>query len=129
MINARYTEVLYNLLNNEEVNNKINVAMSTYPLYEQKTQNSNIPIYIPTRVELNKKILDYYKYREIAFETVGRFIGLILLLFLYIILSGGRNAFRVITNKVYSPITKTLTDYLLNPLYKTFLKRKICCWQ
>lgn len=74
MINARYTEVLYNLLNNEEVNNKINVAMSTYPLYEQKTQNSNIPIYIPTRVELNKKILDYYKYREIAFETVGRFI-------------------------------------------------------
>ena len=65
-------------------------------------------------------------------KTVGRFIGLILLLFLYIILSGGRNAFRVITNKVYSPITKTLTDYLLNPLYiiidfsrkKDFLKGK-----
>ena len=58
------------------------------------------------------ELIGYYKSK-----TVGRFIGLILLLFLYIILSGGRNAFRVITNKVYSPITKTLTDYLLNPLY------------
>ena len=73
------------------------------------------------------ELIYYYKSK-----TVGRFIGLILLLFLYIILSGGRNAFRVITNKVYSPITKTLTDYLLNPLYiiidfsrkKDFLKGK-----
>jgi len=58
------------------------------------------------------ELIDYFKSK-----TVGRFIGLILLLFLYIILSGGRNAFRVITNKVYSPMAKTLTDYLLNPLY------------
>ena len=50
-------------------------------------------------------------------KTTSEFIILILLLFLYIILSGGRNAFRVITNKVYSPMAKTLTDYLLNPLY------------
>ena len=73
------------------------------------------------------ELIGYFKSK-----TVGRFIGLILLLFLYIILSGGRNAFRVITNKVYSPIAKTLTDYLLNPLYiiidfsrgKDFLKGK-----
>ena len=58
------------------------------------------------------ELIGYFKSK-----TVGRFIGLILLLFLYIILSGGRNAFRVITNKVYSPMAKTLTDYLLNPLY------------
>lgn len=74
MINAKYTEVLYNLLQDDRCKNLIENAMSKYPLYKQKTQNSNIPIYIPKREELNKKILDYYKYREIAFETVGRFI-------------------------------------------------------
>lgn len=74
MHNARYTEILYELLHNEETKNLIEKAMSTYPLYEQRNLSSNIPIYIPTREELNKKILDYYKYREIAFETVGRFI-------------------------------------------------------
>ena len=59
-----------------------------------------------------KDLIDYYKSK-----SKDNFIGLIFLLFLYIILCGGRNAFRVITNKVYSPIAKTLTDYLLNPIY------------
>ena len=45
------------------------------------------------------------------------FTVLIFLLLLYIILCGGRNTFRVVTNKIYSPMAKTLTDYILNPFY------------
>ena len=75
MIPARYTEVLYNLLNNPQTKAEIDNAMSTYPLYEATTDKEyNIPNIIPTREQLNKKILDYYKYREIGFETVGRFL-------------------------------------------------------
>ena len=37
-------------------------------------------------------------------------------LFVYMILSGGKNLFRVVTNKIYSPMTKTLADYFLNPI-------------
>ena len=43
----------------------------------------------------------------------------IFLLFVYLVFCGGRNAFRVVTNKLYSPMTKTLTDYDLNPVYLT----------
>ena len=75
MIYARYTEVLYNLLNNEQTRALIDEKMSTYPLYVSTSkQEYGIPNIIPTREELNKKILDYYKYREIGFETVGRFL-------------------------------------------------------
>lgn len=76
MIPARYTEVLYNLINNPQTKTEIDRAMSTYPLYESTNQNKeyNIPDIIPTREQLNKKILDYYRYREIGFETVGRFL-------------------------------------------------------
>jgi hypothetical protein len=45
------------------------------------------------------------------------FTVLIFLLLLYIVLCGGRNTFRVVTNKIYSPMAKTLTDYILNPFY------------
>lgn len=75
MIYARYTEVLYNLLNNKQTRALIDKKMSTYPLYVSTSkQEYGIPNIIPTREELNKKILDYYKYREIGFETVGRFL-------------------------------------------------------
>lgn len=75
MIQARYTEVLYNLLNNQRVKSKIDEKMSTYPLYQSTSQHEyNIPNIVPTREELNNKILNYYKYREIGFETVGRFL-------------------------------------------------------
>ena len=75
MIPARYTEVLYNLLNNPQTKTEIDKAMSTYPLYKATTNKEyNIPNIIPTREQLNKKILDYYRYREIGFETVGRFL-------------------------------------------------------
>lgn len=49
-------------------------ALSTYPLYEPKSKNEFIPNLIPTREELNKKLLNAYKYREIGFETIGRFL-------------------------------------------------------
>ena len=47
----------------------------------------------------------------------GQFTFFIFLLIIYLILCGGRNAFRVLTNKIYSPMTKTLTDYFINPIY------------
>ena len=59
-----------------------------------------------------KEIKEYYVEKDTIY-----FIFLIILLALYIVLSGGRNAYRVATNKIYSPMTKTLTDYFLNPLY------------
>lgn len=75
MIPARYTEVLYNLVKNSQTKPLIDQAMSTYPLYQATTNKEyNIPNIIPTREELNKKILNYYMYREIGFETVGRFL-------------------------------------------------------
>lgn len=74
MLIARYTEVLNNLMDNERTMTMINQAMSTYPLYQSHNEHTFIPNIIPTREEINKKILDHYKYREIAFETVGRFI-------------------------------------------------------
>lgn len=75
MMQPRYTEVLCNLMNNERAMTAINTAMSDYPLYtnpESKTIGG-VPL-IPTREELNSKILNYYKYREIGFETFGRFL-------------------------------------------------------
>lgn len=74
MIYAKYTEVLKNLLDNPQTKELIDKAMSTYELYEQRTKGEYIPIHIPTRQELNDAILNYYKYREIGFETVGRFL-------------------------------------------------------
>lgn len=75
MIPARYTEVVYNLVNNPQTKTKIDEAMSSYPLYESTNQHIyGIPNIVPTREELNKKILNYYMYREIGFETVGRFL-------------------------------------------------------
>lgn len=69
---ARYTEVLINLLENPQTKPLIDKALSTYPMYVPI--NENTYSIIPTREELNNKILNHYKYREIGFETVGRFI-------------------------------------------------------
>ena len=71
---ARYTEVLKNLMDNEQTRPLIEQALSTYPLYQQRTTGEFIPVHIPTREELNNAILNHYKYREIGFETVGRFL-------------------------------------------------------
>lgn len=76
IIPAKYTEVLDNLLNNEEAKVAIDEAMATYPLYEQeeKARQFGTAYHVPTRKELNNKILNYYRFREIGFETFGRFI-------------------------------------------------------
>lgn len=70
MIKAQYTVVLNSLLNDEVTKAEIEKALSEYPLYQpQKTYDI-----IPNRSELNQRLLNHYKYREIGFETVGRFI-------------------------------------------------------
>lgn len=72
-IHAKYTVVLKTLMDDPAAAGKIREAMSTYPLYTQKSKGEFIPVHIPERDELNQKILNYYKYREIGFETPARF--------------------------------------------------------
>ena len=77
MIPAKYTEVLDNLLRYEDTAAAIAEAMSKYPLYEtdpNRTNEYRTAYKVPTRAELNDKILSYYRWREIGFETVGRFL-------------------------------------------------------
>lgn len=77
IIPAKYTEVLDNLLRNEQASAKITQAMSTYPLYQtdpNKTKEYGTSYTIPTRQELNNKILNYYRFREIGQETFGRWL-------------------------------------------------------
>lgn len=71
---AKYTVVLNELLRHPETKAKIDDILSRYPMYTPKSKNEYIPRIVPTREELNRKILNYYKYREIGFETVGRFL-------------------------------------------------------
>ena len=42
---------------------------------------------------------------------------LFFLLIIYIVLCGLRNVYRVITNRIYNPMTRALADYFLNPLF------------
>ena len=71
-MNAKYTVYLKSLLDYPETKALIDKALSSYPMYEPKNL-ANFGL-IPKRSELNEKLLNHYKYREIAFETVGRFI-------------------------------------------------------
>ena len=48
------------------------------------------------------------------------FAILIFFLILYFLLSAGRNIYRVTTNKLYSPMTKALFDYILVPVLITY---------
>lgn len=70
MIRAKYTEVLKNLLDDPEAKAAIDKALSFYPLYKPEKKYD----LVPDREELNARLLNHYKYREIAFETVGRFL-------------------------------------------------------
>lgn len=67
---AKYTVVLRSLIENPQTKTKLDEALATYPLYKAKNDHD----IIPTRELLNQKILDHYKYREIGFETIGRFL-------------------------------------------------------
>lgn len=74
MIQAKYTVVLKTLLDDPTIKPLIDKALSTYPLYVKKSKEEYIPSYIPTREELNAKILNHYKYREIGTETIEGFL-------------------------------------------------------
>ena len=64
--------------------------------------------------------------------SIGNFILFIFLLIVYMILSAGKNLYRIFVTKIYNPMVKTLQDYLLNPIYliyyfgaqKDFMKNK-----
>lgn len=67
---AKYTVVLKTIMDIPEGMEKINQALSKYPLYEPVKKYD----IIPDRAELNRRLLNHYKYREIGFETVGMFL-------------------------------------------------------
>lgn len=67
---AQMSVKLHSLLVNEQAKTALDKALSTYPLYQGKKQYD----LIPTREQLNERLLNHYKYREIGFETVGRFL-------------------------------------------------------
>ena len=63
---------------------------------------------------------DSYKIQliQIYSENSGGYFALfVFLLFIYVILCGLKNVFRVVTNKIFSPMTTSVTDYFLNPAY------------
>ena len=77
MIPARYTEVLDNLLRTPQTKAWIDTAMSDYPLYQ--TNPNRVQVYgtaysVPSRDELNNKILNHYRFCEIGQETIGRWL-------------------------------------------------------
>jgi hypothetical protein len=74
---AKYTEILDTLLRNPTTKPAIDEAMSAYPLYQ--TDPDKVKVYgtaysIPTRTELNNKILNHYRFQEIGQETFGRWL-------------------------------------------------------
>ena len=69
---------------------------------------------------LYKNPLDVLKnYKNKEKRSNSDFGILIFCLIIYIILSGLKNSFRVITTKVYTPMTTTFAEYILNPIYNT----------
>ena len=69
---ARFTAELHELLKDEEFKTELQRVMNNYPLY--KAENPDVYGHIPTREELNKKIIDHYRFYEIGSETPGRFL-------------------------------------------------------
>lgn len=72
MIYGTRTVYLKTLMDDVNVKPLLDKALSTYPMYEPKNP-ANYSI-IPTRQQLNTKLLNHYKYRQIGSETVGRFL-------------------------------------------------------
>lgn len=71
---ASSTVRLSEIMKSPEAMNVLNEVLNSYPLYKPTSKNEYIPRIIPTREELNEALLNHYKYREIGFETVGRFL-------------------------------------------------------
>ena len=59
------------------------------------------------------KIKDFFK--ENKNETI-KIVGLLVCLIFYFLLSGAKNIYRIITNKLFSPITKGSADTMLDPI-------------
>ena len=57
------------------------------------------------------ELKDFFKDNK---DEKFKIFGLIICLIFYFLLSGGKNIYRVITNKLYSPITKGSTDSILD---------------
>ena len=70
MINGEFTIKLKTLMDDPIARAKLEEALSEYPMYEKDPQ----PPYISTRKQLNEKLLNHYKYRDISPETPGRFL-------------------------------------------------------
>ena len=70
MIRAKYTVVLHTLMTDPQLKQQLDQALSTYPLYKA----GKLYDLIPTREQLNDRLLNHYKYREIGQETIGRFL-------------------------------------------------------
>ena len=60
---------------------------------------------------------DFIKVYKKCYDSPWNFTLFIFLLILYMVLSGLKNIFKVVTIKIYSPVAKMLTDYFINPLY------------
>ena len=63
-----------------------------------------------------------YSFVENPFKkitSIDKTFLLIICLLIYFITSGGRNLYRILTNKYYSPMTRTLTDIFLYPILIT----------
>lgn len=69
-LTGQSTLLLNSLMESEQGKQALENALSKYPLYVGKKAYD----LIPTREELNTKILNYYRFREIGFETAGRFL-------------------------------------------------------
>ncbi|MBQ2173704.1 MAG: hypothetical protein II453_01130, partial [Alphaproteobacteria bacterium] len=50
----------------------------------------------------------------------SKFAILIVSFIIYVILSGGKNLYRLETLRIYSPMTSTFMEYILNPLYNIY---------
>ena len=55
-------------------------------------------------------------FKSLKFDRKYKYIILISCLFIYFVLSGLSNSYRVITNKIYSPVTLSLAYCFLDPL-------------
>ena len=71
---AIYTVQLKTLMDDENLKPLLDKALSTYPLYKPETDNEYVKSLIPTREEINTKLLNHYKRYEIGFETIEWFL-------------------------------------------------------
>ena len=67
---------------------------------------------------INNPFIEIKKFYES--NDKNNFIILIICLILYFILSAGRNMYRILTNKLYSPMVWTLTDSISDPILNIY---------